>query len=147
MRNILVPIDFSDISDDVVERAAAIAGARDGKLWLLHVAPPHPDFAGRQLERRVIRDDVPGDLKEVHEKLHERAAKLRARGFEVEAVLVQGQSVDEILAEAAHVGADLIALGSHGHGALYRALVGSVSEGVLRGASCPLLIVPAAKNG
>ncbi|MBW2274656.1 MAG: universal stress protein, partial [Deltaproteobacteria bacterium] len=47
-----------------------------------------------------------------------------------------------ILAEAKRLAADMIVMGSHGHGALYRALLGSVSEGVLHKATCPLTIVP-----
>ncbi|MGL5938967.1 MAG: universal stress protein, partial [Waterburya sp.] len=39
----------------------------------------------------------------------------------------------------------MIVLGSHGHGAVYRTLVGSVSEGIIHKASCPVLIVPAKK--
>jgi len=40
----------------------------------------------------------------------------------------------------------MILLGSHGHGALYHLLIGSVSEGVIRKASCPVIIIPSKKQ-
>jgi nucleotide-binding universal stress UspA family protein len=52
-----------------------------------------------------------------------------------------GKPVDEILGLAEEVGADLIICGSHGRGAMGRLLIGSVSEAVLHGARCPVLIV------
>ena len=51
--------------------------------------------------------------------------------------------VDKILQEAKKLDASLIVMGSHGHGALYHLLVGSVTEGVLKGTACPVLVVPA----
>ena len=55
--------------------------------------------------------------------------------------------METILEEAAKLNADLIILGSHGHGGLLRALLGSVCEGVLRKSILPVLIVPARKTG
>jgi nucleotide-binding universal stress UspA family protein len=48
----------------------------------------------------------------------------------------------KILAEIHKLQADLVIMGSHGRGAIYRTLLGSTSEGVLHRSSCPVLIVP-----
>ena len=56
---------------------------------------------------------------------------------------MQGSTPETIAREAERLNADLILLGSHGHGAIRRALLGSVSEHVLHHANRPLLIVPA----
>jgi len=69
------------------------------------------------------------------------AEGVRRKGIEAKALLVQGPAVETILEQAAKARADLIVAGSHGR--LYTALVGSVSEGILRKASCPLPLVPA----
>jgi nucleotide-binding universal stress UspA family protein len=53
-----------------------------------------------------------------------------------------GGTVDEILKTVDAVHADLIVMGRHGHGAMYNLLVGSVTEGVLKRAPCPVLLVP-----
>jgi len=50
--------------------------------------------------------------------------------------------VDKILREAREQNAGLIVMGSHGHGALYELLIGSVTQGVMKSAQCPVVIVP-----
>ena len=57
---------------------------------------------------------------------------------------MSGRSEGDLLVWIHHIGQlQLQALGPHGHGAVYRALVGSVAEGVVRGATCPVVVVPA----
>jgi nucleotide-binding universal stress UspA family protein len=142
MKNILVPVDFSEITEPVVATARALAQAFSAKLWLLHVAAPDPDFVGYDVGPQSVRDQVASHLREEHRDLQEEAVRLRDGGVEAVALLIQGPTVEKILAEAERIGADLIVLGSHGHGAVYRSLLGSVSESVLRRAACPITIVP-----
>ena len=51
-----------------------------------------------------------------------------------------------ILEEAERLEAEVIIMGSHGHGALYDLIVGSVTEGVLRKAKCPVLVLPSKRD-
>lgn len=143
MRQILVPVDFSAVTAAIVEHAAQFAARFDAEIALLHVAAPDPDFVGYETGPETVREHVAADLREEHRELQVLADSLRERGLRAHAVSVQGSTVEAILERAARIHADLIILGSHGHGALYRALVGSVSEGVLRGATCPVLLIPA----
>lgn len=53
-----------------------------------------------------------------------------------------GNVVDEILECARTLKIDGIVMGRHGHGAMYNLLVGSVTEGVLKRAKCPVVLVP-----
>jgi nucleotide-binding universal stress UspA family protein len=142
MKTILVPIDFSAVTGAVVEQAAALAAAFGSALWLLHVAAPEPEFVGYEPGPQGVRDTVAHELRDTHRRVQEQADALRGRGIDATALQVQGATVETILAEAARLHADLIVVGSHGHGALHRALLGSVSEGVLHRATCPLLILP-----
>lgn len=142
MRSILVPIDFSTVTDSVVDQATRMATAFSSKVCLLHVAAPAPAFVGWEPGPDVVRHQRATDLRDEHRKLQEMAETLRKRGVETQALLVQGPTVETILERAGKVEADLIVMGSHGHGALYRALLGSISEGVIRAATCPVLIVP-----
>jgi nucleotide-binding universal stress UspA family protein len=64
-------------------------------------------------------------------------------GVAVEAVAVAGHAADVLLEQAA--GAALLVVGSRGHGALARLVLGSVSQAVAHGARCPVAIVPAAQ--
>ena len=143
MKTILVPIDFSDISARVVETARAYAQTLGARLVLLHVSEPEPDFIGFEPGPLAVRTSVARDFKAEHRKLEDAKVAAVKDGLEVLALHIQGPLVMKILEEAETHGADLIVLGSHGHGALYELLVGSVTSGVLHGAKCPVLVVPA----
>ncbi|GAB4537824.1 MAG: universal stress protein [Pleurocapsa sp.] len=143
MDNILAAIDFSDITSAVVDKAAEIAKCFTSKLWLIHIAAPDPDFVGYGTGPPSKRDWRAKTLREEHRYIQEKALELEQSGIDVTPLLIQGATVETILQEATKLNADMIVIGSHGHGALHKALVGSVSEGVIRKASCPVLIVPA----
>jgi len=142
MKNILAPIDFSDITKEVIEQAANLARTFSGKLWLIHVALPDPAFAFYEKGLLSVRDSIAEELHEEHRQLQNIAKDIRNRGIDVNPLLVQGSTIEIILKEASKVKADLIVLGSHGHGALYTALMGSVTKGILSKAPCPLFIIP-----
>lgn len=143
MKNILVAIDFEETSNAVLERATELVSASAGKLWLIHVAAPDPDFVGQDAGPQSVRDPGAGWLPEEQRALQGTAAILRDRGLDTTALLVYGPTVATILKEARKLDADLIVMGSHGRGALLRTLLGSTCEGVLHRTEIPILIVPA----
>lgn len=143
MKNILVAVDFSEIGEQVLGNAALLASSLGARLWLIHVSAPDPDFVGYKAGPPGVRDQVAKHLRKEHRQLQSMAEDQRQRGIDATALLVQGPTVETILREAANLEADLIVLGSHGRGAVLRALLGSTSEGVLRKAEVPVFIVPA----
>jgi nucleotide-binding universal stress UspA family protein len=143
--NILAAIDFSDITPTVIDKAAEIANCFACKLWIIHIAAPDPDFVGYGTGPQCERDWKAKTLRKEHRYIQDKALELEQNGIDVTPLLVQGATVETILQEATKLKADMIVLGSHGHGAVYRTLVGSVSEGLIHKASCPVLIVPAKK--
>ncbi len=143
MRSILVSIDFSPVTERVVEQAAMLAERFSAALWLIHIIAPEPDFVGYDVGPQSVRDQVAAEIRRDHSDLHDVAESLRARSLDATALLIRGATVAKILEEARKLDVDLIVMGSHGHGAVYRTLLGSVSEGVLRKAPCPVLVVPA----
>jgi nucleotide-binding universal stress UspA family protein len=145
MKTILVPIDFSDISQKVVETARQFAAAFQARLFLLNVAEAEPDFVGFEAGPPVVRATMARDFKVERQKLDDLKAKLVAGGTEVTALHVQGPIVEKILHEAGEQSADMIVMGSHGHGAFYDLLVGSVTHGVIKEAKCPVVVIPAAR--
>lgn len=142
MKNILVPVDYSDATAAVIESAVAAAQAFGAKLTLLHVVMPEPGFVGFEPGPESVREAVAADYRAEHRQADELKQGVAARGMPVEALCIQGVAEEKIVAEAERLGADLIVMGSHGHGALYNLLVGSVTGGVLRRARCPVLVVP-----
>ncbi len=145
MNTILVPVDFSDVTHHVLDTAAKFAIAFGSRLVILNVAEPEPDFVGFEAGPPTVRIAVARDFKAEHQKLDELKTQHAAKGLEVLSLHVQGPIVEKILHEATEQKADLVVIGSHGHGALYDLLVGSVTQGVIKAAQCPVVVVPAAK--
>lgn len=142
MKNILVPIDFSAVQESLIAVASTIAKPIGAKLWLVHVAAPDPDFVGFKVGPAYVREHMAEILRQEHQDIQELAAGLKASGVEAEALLVQGPTTDTLLEVAANVKAEMIIVGSHGRGALFRAFVGSVSEQLLKESKVPVLVVP-----
>ena len=143
LKNILAAVDFSPVTQDVAAEARALAEAFGAKLWLIHVAAPEPAFVGYDIGPAYIRSAVAAELREQHAALEAWQAELAGSGIDVTARLLPGDPVEKILEEARDMPADRIVIGSHGHGALRDLLMGSVGQGVVRRAECPVLVVPA----
>jgi nucleotide-binding universal stress UspA family protein len=142
MKTILVPVDFSDVTSRVIDEAVRLAKAFSARLILLHVAQPEPEFIGYDPGPPSVRNSVARELVEEHKRIHALDHLLEQEGLKVTSLVVQGYPLEKIIAEADKFKVDLIVMGSHGHGMLYHLLVGSVAEGVLRQARCPVLVVP-----
>ena len=141
-RNVLAALDFSMAAPAVLRVAADLAGGLGAKLWLVHVAAPDPDFVGYEPGPRDVRDDRALELREEHRGLQEWADELRGRGLDVTALLVQGPTVDTLVAEATRLRASYLVLAPRSQGLLAKTFLGSVSDGVVRRASCPVVIAP-----
>jgi nucleotide-binding universal stress UspA family protein len=142
MKRILAAVDFSPVTGDVVRVTGDLAHALHAEVRLLHVAAPDPDFVGYAAGPLTVREQVALRYREGHRQLHAIETSMREDGSRVSSQMVQGDAVAKILKLAAAYGADLIVLGSHGHGALHHLLAGSVASGVLKASPRPVLIVP-----
>ncbi|MCP5537197.1 MAG: universal stress protein [Akkermansiaceae bacterium] len=148
MKKIVAAIDFSDASKPILEAAARLAVALNEKLHLVHVVEAEPTYAAYGFSP----DDFPA-MHEIQEesvsrgeiKLKKMATELGVEG--VETMVLQGQPLHSILEYAKEIGADMLVLGSHGHGFLGSLLLGSVAEGCVRKAEIPALIVPVRRKG
>lgn len=140
--NILVALDFSEVTERTMDVVARLPGIGDAEVALLHVAAPEPDFVGYEAGPEVVRDQVADELRRERDELHRLAERLRAAGISTTAVMVPGPTVETIFAQATKRNAELIVIGSHGHGAVFDLLFGSVSDGVVRRSTLPVLVVP-----
>jgi nucleotide-binding universal stress UspA family protein len=140
--NILVSLDISESTDKVVAKAEQLATLMSAKLYLIHVAEPEPDFVGYGVGPQTVRDSVSEELHKEHAHIQNIAEKLRQDGLDATGLLIQGSIAESILKQADKLEAEMIVMGSHGRGAVYNLLVGSVSQGVLHAAKCPVLVVP-----
>mgnify|MGYP001821715466 FL=1 len=140
--NILVAVDLSPASEKVVETAGDVARLTGARVYVLHAAEPEPDFVGYDAGPEVVRTQVAQELRREHRDVQALAEKLRNDGLDATALLIRGPTVETTLKEADSLEADLIVVGTHGHGAVYDVLVGSYSAGIIRRSKLPVLVVP-----
>jgi nucleotide-binding universal stress UspA family protein len=161
MKRILVPVDFSPITDGVLALAQQMARAFGAELHLVHVCeiaavpvfpaatigypgigmPEMGMTGGMSLEAAgYIPTDAPNEKQK--NQLDRLQEELTRNGLAVVAHEREGTVVEEILKTSREISADLIVMGSHGHGSVYNLLVGSVTEGVLKAGERPVLLVP-----
>lgn len=144
MKTILVPVDFSPVTTRVCDAACALARSIKARVVLFHVIEPVPsmvnDYAMPVQDLDYLLDQAQVIANRKMLALGRRAAARRVR---VLAVQRTGKPVPTILAKAAELKADYVVIGSQGHTAVYDLLIGSVLQGVLRKAGCPVLVVPA----
>ncbi|MDT8436244.1 MAG: universal stress protein [Gemmatimonadota bacterium] len=139
--SLLVALDFSDVTDAQLEIVSRLARPKR-EIVLFHVAEPDPSFIGMEAGPEAVRDQVARQFREEHERLQAMADRLREAGHDARALLVRGPTIRTILEQADEAGAEVIVVGSHGHGKLFDLVVGSVSAGVIRKAKVPVLVVP-----
>ncbi len=139
---LLVGVDLSESTERVVNKVEEIAKALSAQVWLLYIAEPEPDFVGFDFDPESIRDSRAKKFHVEHSQIQEIADRLRKAGLDTTGLLVQGSTVETLLKEALKLNVDMIVIGSHGRGAMYQLLVGSVCEGILHKSGCPILVIP-----
>jgi nucleotide-binding universal stress UspA family protein len=119
----LAATDFSPCAEEALKAVSALARLIDAKICVVHVAA----------KERAMKDG--------QRKLNHLMRELRRKGIEAEGVCLSGEPIETILSQAGGWEADVIAVGTQGQRGLSRLVLGSVAEGVLRRAGCPVLVV------
>jgi nucleotide-binding universal stress UspA family protein len=140
---ILLAIDGSDEAKRATEAAVELSKGTGSELHVAYVLPSPAQLIGHHLYSDEMRESLIGGAEREAERfLKEQAERIGSDGAKVaETHLRSGDPDKEILrlAEALEVG--LIVIGSRGLGAVSRALMGSVSDSVVRHAHCPVFVV------
>jgi nucleotide-binding universal stress UspA family protein len=133
---ILLATDGSREAQLAAATAADLARRTDSELHLIHVGELRPTFlAQTELEPAQLE-------RQARELLDEQVRRVEEAGGTVEeGHLRLGRADEEIVDLAQSIGAGMIVMGSRGRGRIRRALMGSVSESVVRHAHCPVTIV------
>jgi nucleotide-binding universal stress UspA family protein len=138
-RTILVAVDGSPDAAAALRHAQSLARDQHARLILLTVVPsPQP-----QVVSAGAFVPPPGDAVEAFAGILRTAADTVAPDIGVELRLDRGRPAQRILAVARESGCDLIVMGFHGHGRLHHALMGSISDSVLRAGGLPVLLMRA----
>jgi nucleotide-binding universal stress UspA family protein len=146
---ILLATDGSKEAELASRTAADLAQKTSSELHMIHVFGIAPvgtpvyleatDLQGAALEEEAEQRISEQQAREVLEVEVEKVRS--AGGTVVQAHLMEGRIAPEIVALAEQIGAGLIVMGSRGYGGIRRALIGSVSDVVVRHAHCPIMIV------
>ena len=135
LKKILAPTDFSELSAEGVRYACKLAKDLGAQVIVLNV---------------VILDESnvvgKGEIAAHEKRLREFTGKIvgrRADDLKIHEAVVTGQAYASIVDYAEKEQADLIVMSTHGRSGLSRMLIGSVTDKLLRGATCPVLVVPA----
>jgi len=140
VRRILVPIDFSEHAEAVVEWAAHLADEHSSEIVLLHVYHLPVEF--QQMEGAYLPADFWNSVKEdARRQLAAYGDRLRARGIAVSEVTREGYPATVIEEEVERQNADMVVIGSRGRTGLKHMLLGSIAERVVQKAPCPVLTV------
>jgi nucleotide-binding universal stress UspA family protein len=140
IRHILVALDFNPISEHALAYAVDFAEKLGARLTVLHVYSLAVLMA-LDGEYLPTADSASNKAEEAQKHLDAAIARYAGRNVAIHGVLRVGEAGEEVCAQAKELGADLIIVGTHGRGAIGRALLGSVAESVLRASPVPVLTV------
>ena len=138
MKKILIATDGSASSAEAVDFGVELAAEHEAKVIFVHVAPLLDTISAGY----GMGGAVPHELDAFDRSPLDDAEQIAARqGVDASSKLLVGNAVDEIVAYADSQGADLIVVGSRGHGTLANLLLGSVSRGVLSESKRPVAVI------
>ncbi len=128
--------DGSDLADQALRHVTELATAHKARIVAVHA---NEVLVGRSGGGPLLADEP-----DLRAKIEQQVVDLRDAGFDVELELPSGgKDVAVLIAKAAdEIGADLIVVGTHGHGAIAAAVLGSVTTGLLHKTRCPVLAIP-----
>jgi nucleotide-binding universal stress UspA family protein len=140
LRQILVPVDFTETSDRALGYAVELARKFDAAVAIMHAyqIPVYgfPDGA------YITTADVASQISNVSQaRLDSLVDSQKLANVPLVGILRDGVAWEEINSVADEIHADLIIIGTHGRRGLARALLGSVAENVIRTAKIPVLVI------
>lgn len=147
MKTILVSLDLSEHSshafNELVELTAHLDDAVAVRVWLIHVVDPDIGPEDRlEFVAQDIRDYLSKQLRKERATLTDYCHHLAAAGIDARPLMVRGRPAETILQEVTRHHADLLVMGWPRHGSIYRTLLGSVTDSVIRDCPCPVLVMP-----
>jgi nucleotide-binding universal stress UspA family protein len=149
LRHILVPLDGSELAEQIIEPAVALGSLMDADYTLLRVVPALMSPSLRGTVDPSVSHALIAQAQRIEADLHKGASayvdrvanRLRGRGLHVRTqVTVESQPAFAILKASTAPAIDLVALETHGRRAPSRLVLGSVADKVVRGMNLPVLV-------
>ncbi len=143
-KKILVPTDFSKYSDAALNKAIDMAGRHDAKIYLLHVIDKGLQDCAIDycLDFKIIEAIKKDSLREAKARLKKEADEIvKKKKVKITFDIKRGFPADVILSEQKAKKIDLVVIASHGRTGILKQMIGSVADKVVKGASCPVMVV------
>jgi len=137
LTHIVCPVDFSDASRHAIDQATVVAGYYHSRITALHV------LTSSSSDILATATEDAARIGALRPRIAEDFACATSQGIAVDILIEPGHPADVILERAASARAGLIVMGTHGTSGFQHLVLGSVTEKVLRKATCPVLTVPA----
>ena len=145
LRNVLCPVDLSEVSRSALQYAARIAAHFKARLYVQHtfdLPSKASDDASRKNAGKFLRiEDLPPEMQSKEIELRELVERTPAGEAGAILLLSQGDPRERIVQTIASKGIDLMVIGTRGRKGLQRLLQGSVTERLIHQAPCPSLIL------
>ncbi len=147
MKTIVALVDFSDVTARVIDQATQLARAFAARLILLHVVPEQPAVVELGIASpTVLQAPSEQRIEADYNALLELRNSLADSGVTISVQQLERASVGKVLELIQHLETDVIVVGTHHHSALYQFFVGTFTSDILKRATCPVLVVPAANR-
>ena len=150
-KEILVPLDGSELSGSSLPTARGLAEALGARIHLLQVTSQTEEFAvmrgaefgtmGSDYSQQVLDEVLTAQRDRIERYLSEVSDDLTSVGLDVVKAVEDGQAAEKIVDYAEASGVDLIIMSTHGRGGVRRFLVGSVTDKVIRSTNLPVLVI------
>jgi len=143
-KNILVPTDFSRYSDAALKKAVDMAGRHDAKIYLLHVIDKGIQNCAIDycLDYAIIEALKKDSMREARAKLKKEADEItKNKKVKITFDIKRGFPAEVILSEQKAKKIDLVVIASHGKTGIMKQMIGSVADKVVKGATCPVMVV------
>ncbi len=141
IEKILFPVDFTTATDKILPFVKDMVNAFNAKLYVLHVIRSPEEFAGFEMGpawyASLEKDLIEGAEKSMKRLVAEHLEDLA----DVETQVLVGDIVDTIVDYVDSNNIDMIIIGTHGRKGLEKVMFGSVAEGVIKDAPCPVLTI------
>lgn len=147
MKRIIVPIDFSNYSENAFLSAMKIASKGNSSITCVNVVASTLNWSKLSSIEKSKYQEILDLEAESKDKLQAFILDRKSPGIPVEGVVEVGIPNDEIIHLAEKQAADLIVIGAYGKGYIEGKFIGSTLQKVMRNASCPVLAVKKLLNG
>jgi len=145
-KKILLPIDFENSSQHIIDEAVKFAKILNAKIVLLHIASLEIGFVIADLGFQYLPELENTELEREANELTIYKNEISSHNIECESFMLQGIPSDTIIEKSKEFGVDYIVMGTHARGAFFEAILGSVTKDVLKKSKIPVLLVPSIKK-